>query len=229
MDKDGQAGLLLFPLDEGEEMTSVIRPSFLVDDRFSLAVDFAGHQHAFQTRKSTSIPYICHPLGVASLVIEAGGDEDQAIGALLHDIAEDCGGEYQLARISEMFGERVAAIVRGCSDSLTEEFEIKPPWEERKEQHLAHLQTASDDVLLVTAADKVHNARSIVTDLQIEGSAVWDRFNAERRQIIWYYTSVLSILKDRGVTQMLVQPLEHSIKNMKKRPITNLHRKREDD
>jgi len=229
MDKDGQTGLLLCPVDEGAAMTSVIRPSFLVDARFSLAVNFAGHQHAFQTRKSTSIPYICHPLGVASLIIEAGGDEDQAIGGLLHDIAEDCGGEYQLTRIEEMFGERVAAIVRGCSDSLTAEFEIKPPWEERKEQHLAHLWTASDDVLIVTAADKVHNARSIVTDLQIEGDAVWDRFNAERHQIIWYYTSVLSILKERGVSNVLVRPLDHAIKNMKKRSFPNNHQKREDD
>ena len=211
MDKDGQAGLLLFPLDEGVDMTSVIRPSFLVDDRFTSAVDFAGKQHAFQTRKSTHIPYICHPLGVASLVIEAGGDEDQAIGALLHDIAEDCGGEYQLTRIEEMFGERIAAMVRGCSDSLTAEFDIKPAWEVRKEQHLAHLRNASDDVLLVTAADKVHNARSIVTDLQIEGDAVWDRFNAERHQIIWYYNSVFEILKSKEITPMLLNPLATAI------------------
>jgi (p)ppGpp synthase/HD superfamily hydrolase len=132
--------------------------------------------HKDQSRKATPITYISHPLGVASLILEAGFDEDLAIAGLLHDVAEDCGGEPRLVEISSRFGLRVEKIVRGCSDSLAENPEEKAPWRERKTKHISHLQAADDDVLIVTAADKAHNARSIATDLQIYGSSTWDRF-----------------------------------------------------
>lgn len=213
MDEDGQAGLLLFPLDEGADMTSEMRPSFLVDHRFTLAVEYAGRLHALQTRKSTRIPYICHPLGVASLVIEAGGDEDQAIGALLHDIAEDCGGEPRLAEIRILFGDRVEHIVRGCSDSLTETEDQKASWSVRKAAHITHLAEADHDVLIVTAADKLHNARAIATEVQTVGDEVWKRFNREtsKELIISYYNQIYNILLKREVTPTLLSPLKSAI------------------
>jgi (p)ppGpp synthase/HD superfamily hydrolase len=176
---------------------------------------YATELHKDQTRKSTTITYISHPFGVASLVLEANGDEDQAIAALLHDIPEDCGGEPRLREIAEMFGPRVEKIVRGCSDSLVEDPEEKAPWRERKEVHIDHLNDADMDTLIVTAADKAHNARSIATDLQNQGPSLWDRFNANRDDIIWYYESVYAVLSQRQVSSSLLTPLKNAIDVMK--------------
>src|SRR5438874_6528572 len=125
---------------------------------FNLAFEFASGLHHEQVRKGVGTPYIAHPMAVCALVLEAGGDEDQAIAALLHDTAEDHGGRKRLEDIRQRFGERVAAIVEGCTDSLDRP---KPPWRVRKEHYLGHLAQASDDVLLVALADKLHNARSV--------------------------------------------------------------------
>jgi GTP pyrophosphokinase len=151
--------------------------------RLSEAATFALSIHATQTRKGTSIPYISHLLGVAGLVLEHGGDEDQAIAGLLHDAIEDQ-GVHQEAVIQAKFGSRVAAIVRGCTDADTVP---KPPWRARKEAYIAHLEHAGADVLLVSCADKLHNARAICTDLRTIGVAVFDRFNAGREGTLWYY------------------------------------------
>ena len=187
------------------------KPSTYLTDRFQKAMAYATELHKDQTRKSTAITYICHPFGVASLVLEAGGDEDQAIAALLHDIPEDCGGEPRLKEISEMFGSRVEKIVRGCSDSLVEDPEEKAPWKERKEVHINHLYEADLDTLTVTAADKAHNARSIATDLQNQGPSLWNRFNADRENIIWYYESVYTVLQAKDVSVALLTPLRSAI------------------
>jgi len=191
-----------------------LKPRTALTERFIAAASYATALHSGQVRKSTDIPYICHPLGVASLIIEAGGDEDHAIGGLLHDIAEDCGGEARLVEIKAMFGDRVEAIVRGCSDSLTESEADKAPWRERKVQHLAHLRTASFDVLIVSAADKLHNARAISTDHQIVGAKVWERFNADRDSILWYYTEMLSIFIAQEVPLSLSKPLSLAVQQM---------------
>ena len=191
------------------------RPSTYLSKRFLAAMEYATDLHKDQTRKSTDITYICHPMGVASLVLEAGGDEDLAIAALLHDIPEDCGGEARLIEISQMFGKRVERIVRGCSDSLVEDPEEKAPWRVRKEVHIDHLQIADSDTLMVTAADKAHNARSIATDLQNLGSTLWNRFNADREDIIWYYESVFEVLLNKGVSPVLITPLSNAISIMK--------------
>ena len=192
-------------------MSNSEKPSTYLTDRFQKAMAYATELHKDQTRKSTAITYICHPFGVASLVLEAGGDEDQAIAALLHDIPEDCGGEPRLKEISEMFGSRVEKIVRGCSDSLVEDPEEKAPWKERKEVHINHLNHADLDTLTVTAADKAHNARSIATDLQNQGPSLWNRFNADRASIIWYYESVYAVLQAKGVSVALLTPLRSAI------------------
>ena len=197
--------------NEGVAMKKSNPPKIQLTDRFITAVTYATTLHRDQSRKSTDIPYICHPLGVASLLIEAGCDEDQVIAGVLHDVPEDCGGEPRLADIKQMFGDRVEAIVRGCSDSLTSTEEQKAPSKERKEKHLAELETASLDVLLVTAADKLHNARAIATDLEISGTQLWDRFNLDKQSIIEYYNKVFAILKKNEVTPKLLNPLATAI------------------
>jgi len=186
----------------------------VLSDRFSDALKYAIECHGDQARKSTEIPYICHPLGVASLVIEAMGDEDQAIAGLLHDVAEDCGGEPRLKEIEAQFGERVARIVRGCSDSLAESGAPRADWWERKREHLEHLAEADYDVFLVTAADKLHNARAIAADLQSSGLVVWTRFTADQASIIKYYESMLALL-DEKVPPILFNSLKSAIAIMK--------------
>jgi hypothetical protein len=180
-----------------EDLRIFAVPPVVLTTRFLKAMNYANAQHAGQTRKATNIAYISHPFGVAALIIEARGDEDQAIGGLLHDVAEDCGGEPRLLEISRKFGARVEAIVRGCSDSLGAKAEAKAPWRLRKEAHIERLFGASEDILLVTAADKTHNARAIVTDLDLIGSALWERFNAPPRDILWYYEGVHNVLRMR--------------------------------
>lgn len=199
-----------------EDLRIFAAPPVILTSRFLDAMNYANAQHAGQTRKATNVAYISHPFGVAGLIIEARGDEDQAIGGLLHDVAEDCGGEIRLSEIKKNFGARVEAIVRGCSDSLGTKEEEKAPWRVRKEEHIERLYGANDDILLVTAADKTHNARAIVTDLDLIGSALWERFNATPRDIVWYYESVYDVLKMRGVTSILLSPLSVSIDAMKR-------------
>ena len=196
---------------ERNARNKMAEPKTYLTERFHRAMAYATELHKDQTRKSTIITYISHPFGVASLVLEANGDEDQAIAALLHDIPEDCGGEPRLREIAEMFGPRVEKIVRGCSDSLIEDPEEKAPWRERKEVHIDHLNDADMDTLIVTAADKTHNARSISTDLQNQGPSLWDRFNANRDDIIWYYESVYAVLSQRQVSSSLLTPLRNAI------------------
>ena len=155
--------------------------------RFLRAFEFAAEKHKNQTRKASTIPYIAHLMGVASLVLEAGGDEDLAIAALLHDVVEDCGGAPMLQEVRRKFGERVAKVVDGCTDADTYP---KPPWRERKEKYIAHLKKADADTRLVSAADKLNNVRSIVSDYRAVGESVWSRFNGGRKGTLWYYRTL---------------------------------------
>jgi GTP pyrophosphokinase len=156
-------------------------------ERFREAFLFAADSHAQQTRKQTAVPYIAHLLGVTALVLEAGGDEDLAIAALLHDVVEDCGGKPMLEEIRRRFGERVAHVVLGCTDS---DCYPKPPWRERKEAYLQHLQQADVDVRLVSAADKLHNVRELLRDYRDQGEAIWQRFGGRRDGTLWYYRAL---------------------------------------
>jgi (p)ppGpp synthase/HD superfamily hydrolase len=191
-----------------------LKPAVKLSIQYYRAFEYANTWHKDQARKGTVLPYILHPMGVASLVLEAGGDEEQAIAALLHDVPEDCGGEARLAEIKGMFGDRVEKIVRGCSDSLVADREDKAPWRERKQAHIKHIATADMDTLIVTAADKVHNGRAIATDLQAIGDQVWSRFNAPREDILWYYKSFHQGLEAREVTKALTNPLMSAIEIM---------------
>jgi (p)ppGpp synthase/HD superfamily hydrolase len=156
--------------------------------RFLRAFQFAFKMHSGQARKASTIPYIAHLMGVASLVLEAGGDEDLVIAALLHDVVEDCGGAPILARVRKQFGVRVAKVVEGCTDA---DSYPKPPWRERKERYLAHLKDADAETRLVSAADKLNNIRSILTDYRQLGELVWERFNGGREGTLWYYRALL--------------------------------------
>ena len=178
--------------------------------RFGRALAHAAEKHAGQKRKGTRIPYISHPLAVASLVLEFGGGEDEVIAALLHDVAEDCGGQEALDEIRQKFGMGVAAIVGGCTDTLESP---KPEWRPRKEAYLAHLQSAHRSVRLVAAADKLHNARSILRDYRSEGESVWTRFSAPKEDVLWYYGAVTRALEARGLSP-LVEELDRTVGEM---------------
>ncbi len=173
--------------------------------RFERALTFAAQLHADQVRKGTDIPYLAHLLGVASLVLEYGGGEDEAIAALLHDAVEDQGGPATRARIQALFGRTVAAIVDGCTD--TDETP-KPPWRARKEAYLAHLPTAAPAVLLVSAADKLYNATSILRAYRDVGADVWSRFSAGRGEQLWYYRALVTAFRTAGAPAPLVDELD---------------------
>jgi (p)ppGpp synthase/HD superfamily hydrolase len=159
----------------------------LMGDRFDAALGYASRLHRDQRRKGSGVPYVSHLLGVAALAIEAGADEDQAIAALLHDAVEDQGGAEQLAEIRRRFGDAVAAIVADCTDS---DAELKPPWRARKEAYLRSLDAKPARSLLVSLADKTHNAGAIVADLAVHGDAVWSRFTGGRDGSLWYYRAL---------------------------------------
>ena len=165
---------------------------------FEDALTFAVQRHAGHLRKGTDIPYATHLLAVCSIVLEHGGDEEEAIAALLHDAVED--QKATLDEIRDRFGERVAETVAGCSDT---DVAPKPPWRERKEAYIAHLATASPSTRLVSAADKLHNARSIVFDYRLQGETLWDRFSASRDETLWYYRSVVDALRAAGTTPLI--------------------------
>ncbi len=169
----------------------------MLTDRFDRAVLYAIELHRSQVRKATSIPYLTHLFAVCSLVLEDGGTEDEAIAALLHDGPEDQGGAAILNAIGERFGVDVAAMVAGLSDAMPQPGEAKAPWRSRKDAYLRHLSQASESVLRISLADKLHNARSILVDLRADGVAVWDRFNARPEDQAWYYRALLAIVEDR--------------------------------
>lgn len=167
--------------------------------RFNEALLWASELHGEQVRKGSGVPYVAHLLGVASLVLEAGGNEDEAIGALLHDAVEDQGGEATLREIARRFGDPIAAIVAGCSDCKSRP---KPPWRERKLTYLAHLPSASPSVRLVSLADKVHNARTLVLDYQVVGEALWSRFRGGKDGTLWYYGELARTFGECGVAPL---------------------------
>jgi (p)ppGpp synthase/HD superfamily hydrolase len=151
------------------------------------AFRYAAEKHAGQTRKRTAVPYLSHLMAVASFVLEAGGDEDMAIAALLHDVVEDCGGMPRLREVRTQFGTRVAKIVEGCTDSFGDP---KPEWMERKKGYLREVKRADAETRLVSAADKLHNVRTILADYRRDGESVWKRFSGKKDGTLWYYRAL---------------------------------------
>ncbi len=162
----------------------------MLSERFEEALVFAHQLHREQERKGSGTPYVAHLLSVAALVIEHGGTEDQAIAALLHDAIEDQGGDVARQEIRRRFGDTVAMIVEGCTDAETIP---KPPWRARKEAYVEHLKSQPEAVRLVSASDKLHNARSILRDLRDVGDDVWGRFSGGRDGTLWYYRSLVEV------------------------------------
>jgi GTP pyrophosphokinase len=178
--------------------------------RFLRAFSFAAEKHAGQMRKASTIPYVAHLMGVASLVLEFGGDEDMVIAALLHDVVEDCGGAPMLREVQRKFGSRVAKIVDGCTDS---DVDPKPPWRERKETYIRHLKTADAETRLVSAADKLNNVRSILSDYREVGESIWARFNGGREGTLWYYRALLQEFLRRKPNR-LIRELELAVREL---------------
>jgi (p)ppGpp synthase/HD superfamily hydrolase len=149
----------------------------VLTSRFDEAYAYAARLHADQARKGTNIPYLSHLLAVASLVLEDGGSEDEAIAALLHDAVEDQGGQETLAEIRNLFGGRVAGIAR--------------------------IRQASSEVRRVSMADKLHNARSILRDYRVLGEGLWERFNAGKDDQLWYYRELVKAFREEGQSPMV--------------------------
>jgi (p)ppGpp synthase/HD superfamily hydrolase len=173
----------------------------VLTDRFDRALLYATYVHGGQLRKGTSTPYVAHLLAVAATVLEYEGDEDLAIAALLHDSVEDQGGKARLKDVRNRFGDRVARIVEACSDSLadTAKGEPKADWQTRKEAYIQHLRSADEDILRVSLADKVHNARAILRDLRKADvdEKIWDRFSQRKERTLWYYHSLANVFCER--------------------------------
>jgi GTP pyrophosphokinase len=178
--------------------------------RFLHALSYAFELHQRQKRKGTEIPYVGHLLEVAGIVIEYGGNEDEAIAALLHDAVEDQGGPKTREEIRIRFGENVVKIVDDCSDTDKEK---KPPWEERKKAYLKHVIHASPSVVLVSAADKLHNVRSIIKDYRAVDGSVWDRFKGKKEGTLWYYRELVKAYKKVSNTP-LIDELDRAVKEL---------------
>lgn len=179
-----------------------------LSDRFTKAVDYARHLH-IERRKGTEIPYLAHLLGVASLVMGEAGHapfpvtEDMVIAAVLHDTVEDHGGAIRLEDVEHNFGPNVARMVEGLSDSLSGDSSRKEDWTMRKERYVHRLEGEPDDVHLISAADKLHNARAIVEDYRLIGDAIWKRFKRGRDQQIWYFEELLRVFRSRRASRIV--------------------------
>jgi (p)ppGpp synthase/HD superfamily hydrolase len=177
-------------------------------ERLTRAVDYARHLH-IERRKGTGIPAMAHLFGVASLVIGEAGlahfpvTEDMVIAALLHDAVEDHGGALRLEDIRQNFGPNVARMVEGLSDSLAEDPHTKDAWEQRKQDYIDRLRGEPADVRLISAADKLYNARSIVEDYRVIGPEVWRRFKRGRDLQIWYFETILEVFKSAGKSRIV--------------------------
>ncbi|MEJ7570330.1 MAG: HD domain-containing protein [Gaiellaceae bacterium] len=170
-------------------------PTWKPGERFARALGFAVDVHASQPRKGSNVPYIGHLLGVCSIVIDDGGSEDEAIAALLHDAAEDAGGEATLEEIGAEFGPDVRRIVAACSDTFEEP---KPPWRARKQKYIEGIPHKQPDELRVSLADKVHNATAILHDHRELGDELWARFKEGRDDQLWYYRELADAFQQKS-------------------------------
>jgi (p)ppGpp synthase/HD superfamily hydrolase len=181
--------------------------------QFEKALVYATRAHRDQTRKKTGIPYIAHILGVTAIAMEYGANETGAIAALLHDAVEDCGGERRLRDIEKKFGKAVAKIVDGCTDTYETP---KPPWRERKEAYLAHLEDSNSATRLVSASDKLHNTRAILADLRRHGLEVFGRFSGKKDGTLWYYRALVTAFREHGDHADLVDELDRVVTQIEK-------------
>ncbi len=190
------------------------KPPYL-GPRLQQAFRYAAEKHAGQTRKQSAVPYLSHLMAVAGLVLEAGGDEDMAIAALLHDVVEDCGGMPRLREVRKQFGPRVAKIVEGCTDAY---IVPKPEWLQRKKDYIGEVKHADAETRLVSASDKLHNVRTILADYRQLGEAVWKRFSGKKEGTLWYYRALCNEYRRRNPNrttrelEIAVTELESAVK-----------------
>lgn len=177
---------------------------------FEKALTYATRIHGGRLRKKTRIPFIAHILGVAAIAMEYGANETEAIGALLHDAVEDCGGAKRLRDIEQKFGKDVARIVQGCTDT---DQTPKPPWLERKKAYVAHVGHAPMSTKLVSASDKLHNVRAILMDYREEGERLWSRFNGGKQGALWYYRALVKAFTGKRI-ESLVQELNRTLSQL---------------
>ena len=181
-------------------------------EKFGEALDYAVGVHRDQRRKGTQVPYVTHLLAVVAIVGENGGTEDEVVAALLHDAPEDQGGRERLEDIRERFGDEVAGIVAGCTDTYEDP---KPPWRERKEAYVAHIYHAPESVRLVSAADKLHNARAILADLRVVGDEIWQRFTGGKEGTLWYYRALVAAFMAAG-SNAVVEELDRVVSEVER-------------
>jgi (p)ppGpp synthase/HD superfamily hydrolase len=206
---------------EKASSSTKVQTTMFDSPRFEAALTYAVRVHAGQVRKATQVPYITHLLAVAALVGEYGGDEDQVIAALLHDAPEDQGGRMRLEEIRQQFGETVARIVEGCTDTVEDP---KPPWRPRKEAYIEHLASARPEVLRVSSADKLHNARAIVADLRRSGESAFDRFNGKKEGTLWYYREIVLAFEAGRPEELTAEPRRTAAERRPEELIAELRR-----
>jgi (p)ppGpp synthase/HD superfamily hydrolase len=184
-----------------------------LSQKFEEALIYATRTHGEQTRKKTGIPYIAHILGVTAIALEYGANETEAIGALLHDTVEDCGGAERLRDVREKFGDEVAGIVDGCTDTYEKP---KPLWLERKRAYIEHLKESDSSIRLVSASDKLHNTRAILAELRRHGLEVFERFNGKQHGTLWYYRTLVTAFRQHGDHIDLVDELDRVVTEIEK-------------
>jgi (p)ppGpp synthase/HD superfamily hydrolase len=201
---------LVLPWHDGNdrnERVEFIRGQSLIEkplltNRFVEALGYAAGLHLHQRRKGKGQPYVGHLLGVAAIVIQHGGGEDEVIAALLHDAVEDQGGLPRLDEIRNKFGDRVARVVDGCTDSYEVSGE-KREWGERKRAYIEKVAHEPEDVRLVSAADKLANSREILSDYRVEGDAVFNRFSGRKQGTLWYYRTLVNVFRKAGSSPLI--------------------------
>jgi (p)ppGpp synthase/HD superfamily hydrolase len=194
-----------------------------LSDRIGLALQVAFDLHRDQYRKGSTIPYLSHLMGVASVALRFGASEDETIAALLHDSIEDRGGPAARHLLRQLFGRKVTAIVDACTDT---DITPKPPWRERKETYLEHIRHASPSALLVSASDKLDNARDILVDYKRIGEKLWDRFTGGREGTLWYYRELVSAFSAVGAPAELVDELDTVVSEIERHVRETQRRKR---
>ena len=184
-----------------------------LSEKFEEALIYATRAHGDQIRKKTGIPYVAHILGVTAIALEYGANETEAIGALLHDTVEDCGGAERLRDIREKFGNDVATIIDGCTDTYETP---KPPWMERKRTYIKHLKDSDSSTRLVSASDKLHNTRAILAELRRHGAEVFERFAGKKDGTLWYYRTLVRTFRSHGDHADLISELDRVVTDIEK-------------
>jgi len=191
----------------------VLRSLMKLSEKFEEALVYATQAHGNQMRKKTGIPFVAHILGVTAIALEYGASETEAISALLHDTVEDCGGADRLRDIREKFGDDVAGIVDGCTDTYETP---KPPWLERKRAYIEHLKDSDSSTRLVSASDKLHNTRAILAELRRNGTEVFDRFAGKKDGALWYYRALVTAFREHGNHTDLIDELDRVVTEIEK-------------